>query len=706
MKKNLIKAFLSLWVLTLVAVSGMTLAQNPYVINIGNMDSYWVLNLGRLIMRNTGWITWIVLDWGFSSIDDYVIKIWEYAWRDDLSKLRVSNICDRKWDNCKRIADLSTWIKINGTTNGRICVKVSDQVINCDGTVVNKNETLARDSSKVVATVNGTDIKVGLPANPHKEGIITTNWALNPSIQYKEGWDVKGSVQIKWAGETRVSASNGTITVTSTDKDTKWRTVVSTQNWTTNSNTSNPYLNYVDDRNGSDAVVNGIQIHWGGYTTVESNGNVITISSTPWPGNELHYTGSLVLSNNNNPHNAATSNNNTRLYYVENEQVLNGVQIKWNNWIDVSANAGVLSIKPLLKSETKATNSSNTITNTASRQYAVVQDKDGYLSVNVPRQGTTYSANNGILLDGTTFKANLKSYTTSPNAAIDWWTNANRQYAVSLDKNGKLSVNVPRTDAGWNNIWEIGNITRNNQTLSNAIRPASTYISKDLYLPERDIYHDGNVLIKTLWSNATYRTNDIRITDYGVSIGEMANRTAWLWVHWPITVGKYSQDPWRPWYCPQATQRNTISIYASWAAGSDNFEIIWNPRVLIWAKDAWYIYFTAGWDAYKGNIWVNTTNPHAKLDIKGSIRVGYCSQDKYCDADSAWEIKYYEKNNVWYFVWCRKTSSSSWERVVLSDWTQTKTDNDVSYNCSTSPSVPYNTSVYSTQLAQPGPDCQ
>jgi hypothetical protein len=94
------------------------------------------------------------------------------------------------------------------------------------------------------------------------------------------------------------------------------------------------------------------------------------------------------------------------------------------------------------------------------------------------------------------------------------------------------------------------------------------------------------------------------------------------------------------------------------------------------------------------------------LDIKGSIRVGYCSQDKYCDADSAWEIKYYEKNNVWYFVWCRKTSSSSWERVVLSDWTQTKTDNDVSYNCSTSPSVPYNTSVYSTQLAQPGPDCQ
>jgi len=41
-------------------------------------------------------------------------------------------------------------------------------------------------------------------------------------------------------------------------------------------------------------------------------------------------------------------------------------------------------IKAYLKSETKATYDSNTVSNTENRQYAVVPDKTGYLSVNVP----------------------------------------------------------------------------------------------------------------------------------------------------------------------------------------------------------------------------------------------------------------------------------------------------------------------------------
>lgn len=48
-------------------------------------------------------------------------------------------------------------------------------------------------------------------------------------------------------------------------------------------------------------------------------------------------------------------------------------------------------IKAKLKSETAATNDSATPTNTASRQYAVTPDKSGYLSVNVPWENTTYS---------------------------------------------------------------------------------------------------------------------------------------------------------------------------------------------------------------------------------------------------------------------------------------------------------------------------
>ena len=49
-------------------------------------------------------------------------------------------------------------------------------------------------------------------------------------------------------------------------------------------------------------------------------------------------------------------------------------------------------VKAYMKSETKATYDSNTITNTQNKQYAVVPDKTGYLSVNVPWENTTYTA--------------------------------------------------------------------------------------------------------------------------------------------------------------------------------------------------------------------------------------------------------------------------------------------------------------------------
>lgn len=707
MKKNLIKAFLSLWVLTLVAVSGITLAQDPYVINIGNMDSYWVLNLGRLVMRNTGWTVWIVLDWGFGS-SDYVIKIWQNAWRDDLSKLRVSNICDRNWNNCKRIADLNTWIKINGTTNGRICVKVSDQEINCNGTVVNKNETLARDSSKVVATVNGTDIKVALPANPHKEGTITTNWASDPSIQYKEGWDVKGSVQIKWAGDTRVSASNGTITVTSTDKDTKWKTVVSsTENWTTSTNTLNPYLNYVDDRNGngSYAVVNGIRIIWDGYTTVHSanGGKEIVIASTPWTWLEVHTQGINVLGNANTTRNdtsQTTNNANTYLNHVEGSSVMNSLKIQWTDWIEVGS-AYSYPYRTLTIKGTAATASNLGLIKIGysanGKNYPVQLDSNNKAYVNVPRtDNNTYTAGDWLSLASNVFKANLKSYATSTNAAIDWWTDANRQYAVSLDKNGKLSVNVPRTE--WWSIWEIGNIINKGATLYNAIKPTSTNMSKDLYLPNGNIYHDGHFEIKTLWSTATYRMNDIYVHDYGVSIWEMANKTAWLWVHWPITVGKYAQDSWRPWSCPSAVERNTISIYASWANDDEHFEILWSNRILVWVKNGWYLYF-------KGNnhLLVNTStdNNSSTLNVNWPIKIGNDCSHVGCSAVNKWEVRYFESWSDGYFAWCTKVGGS-YKRRRLTIGDNLSIENN---NCNTSLWIPYDDSYYETHLAQPQPAC-
>jgi len=53
-------------------------------------------------------------------------------------------------------------------------------------------------------------------------------------------------------------------------------------------------------------------------------------------------------------------------------------------------------IKAKLKSETAATYDSETITNTQYRQYAVVADNSGYLSVNVPWGYTFASGTNGF----------------------------------------------------------------------------------------------------------------------------------------------------------------------------------------------------------------------------------------------------------------------------------------------------------------------
>ena len=77
--------------------------------------------------------------------------------------------------------------------------------------------------------------------------------------------------------------------------------------------------------------------------------------------------------------------------------------------LNVGAGAGISvaadAVACKLKSETKSTLSSTSMGNTSSRQYAVGLDKDGYLSVNIPWSDTdtTYSAGTGLSLSGTTF---------------------------------------------------------------------------------------------------------------------------------------------------------------------------------------------------------------------------------------------------------------------------------------------------------------
>lgn len=87
-------------------------------------------------------------------------------------------------------------------------------------------------------------------------------------------------------------------------------------------------------------------------------------------------------------------------------------------------------------------------TDGANRNYAVLLDANKKLYVNVPwtdtNTNTTYSAGKGLTLDETTFNVGL-SYSSS-----------GRNYAVQQDVNKNLYVNVPWTDNDHNTTYSAG----------------------------------------------------------------------------------------------------------------------------------------------------------------------------------------------------------------------------------------------------------
>ena len=57
--------------------------------------------------------------------------------------------------------------------------------------------------------------------------------------------------------------------------------------------------------------------------------------------------------------------------------------------------------------------------------------------------GGSYTASKGVVISGSDIEAALKGYTTGSEAAADFGSTANRTYAVGLDSNSKLAVNIP-----------------------------------------------------------------------------------------------------------------------------------------------------------------------------------------------------------------------------------------------------------------------
>lgn len=109
-----------------------------------------------------------------------------------------------------------------------------------------------------------------------------------------------------------------------------------------------------------------------------------------------------------------------------------------------AAGTGLTLSGTTFKTKLKSDSSLGTI-GTTSQLYAVGVDKNGQLCVNVPwtdtNTNTTYTAGTGLTLSDTTFKVKLNS-----ESSLGTIGTTAQLYAVGVDKNGKLCVNVPWSD--------------------------------------------------------------------------------------------------------------------------------------------------------------------------------------------------------------------------------------------------------------------
>ena len=93
---------------------------------------------------------------------------------------------------------------------------------------------------------------------------------------------------------------------------------------------------------------------------------------------------------------AGTWTTTTRNSYTKIDTEIGLADTYTTGTVDSVSGQGILKIKANLRSETKLTNDSTAATEVADRVYPVAMDKSGYLAVNVPWSGSTYSAGTGI----------------------------------------------------------------------------------------------------------------------------------------------------------------------------------------------------------------------------------------------------------------------------------------------------------------------
>jgi len=111
--------------------------------------------------------------------------------------------------------------------------------------------------------------------------------------------------------------------------------------------------------------------------------------------------------------------------------------------LTLNGNTFDANVEPTTQSE-----AAQPVTSTVNKTYAIQVDGSDYMVVNVPwtDTNTTYTAGSGIVLNGTTFDANVNA-TKQTTAAQPVTSTASRTYAIQVDTTtDDLVVNVPWTD--------------------------------------------------------------------------------------------------------------------------------------------------------------------------------------------------------------------------------------------------------------------
>lgn len=321
----------------------------------------------------------------------------------------------KKADSTVIINDSSTGLIIEGGTNkfsigdGTNYIEVP---ITPSFTVTNKDATIGT-SLITIATIDGTDIKAKIDSYLSLSGGTMDDKAViarscgSASVSWYQGRlypIIKTTSYTGYNSILSMKTTNGSWDLGVYSNDTAYLTYITDTNYNANTNTATYQLTFPKD-SGTIALTKNIP----------TNNNQLTNGAGYLTS---QYTTGLYIGETEVKSNAATTNGNTYIKLFDDDSRRSNLKISGTQNVSVSSDAngnititgpnlssfggGTITkistgvgltggditstgtIKARLKSETASTLESSSMGSTTSRQYAVGVDKDGFLSVNIP----------------------------------------------------------------------------------------------------------------------------------------------------------------------------------------------------------------------------------------------------------------------------------------------------------------------------------